>query len=565
MTLQLVPPPKFPGAQSPIRPEKGFPDWERLVKNAGKDWAAQVSNAKGKRVVIGSNTGMHGAVSTFDSVLSCALTLAGAQVSRMFCDGVMPACLIPVYGDATPPDMLIKHKLTERLCKACFNRGTHTHRPMGLPEFRFSEFLNREDYENAENIAASVPAQSIHNWKLDDIAVGEHAYAGTLRYFAKGDITNETSGHDVLRRYLEGAILTKIAYERMIAQWTPDVVVLHHGIYSPQGIAADVCRKLGVKVVTWVVAYRKSCFIFSHDDTYHHTMMTENVSNWEDLQLNTKQKAELLEYLASRANGSLDWIYFHEEPDVDFETYADLKGIDTSKPIVAVLTNVMWDAQLHYPANAFAGMKEWIIGTVGYFINRPEIEVIIRVHPAEVRGAITSRQKVQDILKEAYPELPNHIHLVLPDDEASTYSICGASNAVIIYGTKMGTELAPLGKPIIVGGEAWIRNKGITQDATNQENYYRILDQLPYKNDEAKPDQNRAQKYAYHFFFRRMIPLPFLQPNGTGAMFNLDFDDLSALSPGNFPGLDTIINGILHTEPFVYAAEKHGSSGTLTK
>ena len=559
MSHHLIPPPKFPGAQAPFHPQKGFPNWEHILTQSEMDWTKREDTVKGVKVVIGSNTGMHGAVSTFDSILSCALSLAGANVSRMFCDGAMPACLIPVYGQATPPEMLIKHQLTKRLCKACFNRGTHTHRPLGLPELRFSEFLTPEDYKNAETIAASVPVSSIPSWSLDNIAVGEHAYAGALRYFAKGDIEDEVDGNAVLLRYLEGAILTKLAYERMIKKCSPDVVVLHHGIYSPQGVAADVCRKSGVRVVTWVVAYRKSCFIFSHDDTYHHTMMTEDTKAWENLNLSELQEEELFGYLASRSKGDLDWIYFHKEPSSDFITYAKTKGIDTTKPLVTILTNVMWDAQLHYPANAFKGMKEWIIGTVDYFINRPDLEIVVRIHPAEVRGSIKSRQKVGDILKETYPELPKNIHIVYPDEEASTYALTGASNAVIIYGTKMGTELAPLGKPIIVGGEAWIRNKGITQDATTPENYYQILDTLPYQEGEFIPDKDRSRNYAYHFFFRRMIPLPFLEPNGTGAMFDLNVRDISSLKPGKYPGLDTIINGIMNGSPFIYEAENYGN------
>lgn len=561
MTLSFSPPPKYPGVQHPIKPEKGFPNWAELIEKAGTDWTTQVSNCEGEKVIIASNTGMHGAVSTFDSVLACALTLAGARVSRVFCDGSMPACLIPTFNDATPPDMLINGELVSRLCKVCFNRGTHTHRPMGLPEFRYLDFLEPAQFVEAQNLAASIPLEDIPTWTLDGIAVGEHAYAGALRYFAKGDLADEPQAEGVIRRYLQGGIVTKWVYEKLLEQEHPDVVVLHHGIYSPQGIAADVCRKAGVRVVTWVVAYRKSCFIFSHDDTYHHTMMTEPVSNWENLELTSEQKDDLNSYLKSRSSGGKDWIYFHKEPDADLKSFAKVKGIDLSKPIVSILTNVMWDAQLHYPANAFAGMKEWIVETVRYFIDRPDLEAVIRIHPAEVRGAIVSRQRVAEILRAEFPDLPRHVHIVEPTEEVSTYSLAAASNAVIIYGTKMGTELTPRGLPVIVGGEAWIRNKGLTQDAETQEGYFNVLGQLPFAEGQYVPDRERAERYAFHFFFRRMLPLPFLQPNGTGAMFGFDFDDLNVMKPGNYPGLDVITRGIMKGAPFTYEAEIHGPSG----
>lgn len=85
-------------------------------------------------------------------------------------------------------------------------------------------------------------------------------------------------------------------------------------------------------------------------------------------------------------------------------------------------------------------------------------------------------------------------------------------NAVIIYGTKTGVELTSMGIPVIVAGEAWIRNKGITIDVKSKEGDIKILDQLSLSERMNNKLIERARKYAYHFFFRRMIPLPQMKP-----------------------------------------------------
>ena len=129
-------------------------------------------------------------------------------------------------------------------------------------------------------------------------------------------------------------------------------------------------------------------------------------------------------------------------------------------------------------------------------------------------------------------------------------------NTILIYGTKMGVELSSVGKPVIVSGEAWVRNKGLTRDVKSREDYLAALDSIPLSKLDATTT-TRARKYAYHFFFRRMIPLPFVVP-AKARIYDLDLDDIAKLGPGNFRGLDVVCDGILSGAPFIYEAEKFG-------
>ena len=177
-----------------------------------------------------------------------------------------------------------------------------------------------------------------------------------------------------------------------------------------------------------------------------------------------------------------------------------------------MLTNVIWDAQLHYPGNAFPTMLDWIVTTVEYMKSRPDLQLVIRVHPAEVTGALPSRQRVVDELQRRFPTLPANIIVIPPDRPASSYVIAAQSNVALIYASRMGVELAALGLPVIVAGEAWVRNKGITSDARDRAHYLELLAQLPLAARLSEEQAARARKYAFHFFFRRMIPVGGFEP-----------------------------------------------------
>jgi hypothetical protein len=220
-----------------------------------------------------------------------------------------------------------------------------------------------------------------------------------------------------------------------------------------------------------------------------------------------------------------------------------------------LLTNVIWDAQLHYPANAFPNMLEWIIQTIRYFIKRPELQLVIRVHPAEIRGWLPSRQLVVEEIRQVFPDLPPNIILIPPDSRISTYAVMMQCDSVIIYGTKTGVELSSVGIPIIVAGEAWIRNKGITLDAQTVEEYFEMLDRLPFHQPLDEVTTRRARQYAYHFFFRRMIPLGSMKPNPGWPPYQVDFSVLEEILPGRDRGLDVICQGILQGTDFIYRDE----------
>jgi hypothetical protein len=187
-----------------------------------------------------------------------------------------------------------------------------------------------------------------------------------------------------------------------------------------------------------------------------------------------------MQYLSSRRDGLFDWIVFHRPPKEDPRELPAMVGLDPSKPVIGLLTNVSWDAQLHYPANAFTSMLDWLVQTCRYFARRPDLQLLVRVHPGEISGFPPSRQPVLGELRKAIPDLPPNIVIVPPESQLSTYALMSLCNSVIIYGTKTGVELTSRGIPVIVAGEAWIRNKGLTCDASTSQEYFEILDRLPF-------------------------------------------------------------------------------------
>ena len=531
---------------------EAYPDWRGALDAEPVLWnSARTSAQGGPRVLMATAIGSYAHAVTLESALAAALTFRGAEVHALLCDGTMSACAeceASIYPDL---QRFVQHGPSRDLCRDCRWPAEAVYKRLGLKVHRMSEWLTPADRAEAKRVGSTLPVGEIEHFVYDGLNIGEHAHAGTLRFFATGTLDDEPLAEPILRRYLESALLTAFASRNLIRAIGFRSAVFTHGIYVPWGIVGEVARQERVQVSNWNVAYRKRRFIFSHDDTYHHTLLSEPRDHWERLELSAAQERELLQYLDSRREGMFDWIVFHRPTSQDPAAIARQIGVDPSKPVIGLLTNVSWDAQLHYPANAFPNMVEWLVQTCEYFATRPDLQLLIRVHPAEISGFPPSRQPILRELRKRLPALAPNIFVVPPESGVSSYTLMSLCNAAIIYGTKMGVELTSVGLPVIVAGEAWIRNKGLTFDATTPDEYFGFLDRLPFASGLSDAQIRRARRYAYHFFFNRMIPLPFIEPKAGYPIYRLKLERLQHLLPGESEGLDTICNGILGHTPFV--------------
>jgi hypothetical protein len=510
-------------------------------------------NASSSKILFATSLGGELASVKLESMLAIALQFNDYECEFLLCDGILPACQLCTYaGFNDHVGQFVKEGPQKLFCPSCYKDASKAIESLGFGLHTYSQHLNEKDIEKIKSTLEKTSFDSIPDYCLDDVPVGEHALAGALRFMTRSTITQDKQGKDVLQRYFEAALLTAYVIKNILNSNNIRCVVVNHGIYVPHGITVQVARSLGVPVVVWNVSYRKNTFIFSHDDTYHHTLMSEPVSVWEGIEWNEEKEDRLRTYLQSRLKGTGDWITFQNEKN-EINNNPELGEFlgDNSTKCVSLLTNVLWDAQVHYRQNAFPNMLEWIIYTIEYFKTRPDLKLIIRVHPAEVRNLLPSKQQVVDEISKKYPELPNNILLIPPLSPITSYEVALRSCCCLIYGTKMGVELSVLGIPVIVAGEAWIRNKGLTYDVSSRSEYINILNKIP---DDKKYYENtdilRAKKYAYHFFFRRMLEIKLFEPAKGWPPYKLP-DTISGDDIKNSAPLKCILNGIVLKSNFI--------------
>lgn len=524
-----------------------LPDWR---------WLNTKPNKGGPRVLIANSVPAFRNSLLLDSSLAAALTLRGAQVDTLMCDRVLNACFNCKFTRMTAEKNFVNGQWRDldTMCAKC-DRNSHVFSPNITTALQYSEYTAPEDQSLIDEFVRTTKPSDLQSAVFNGVNVGEHAFAGVARYFATGDPASEKSFDVTAKKFLSAACQTVLIIRRVLEKRKPDVVVIHHAIYVPQGVICEVAQKAGVRVVSWTPSYRAGTFIFAHGDTYHRTMLRDDSDSWKYREMNLEQRLELVTYLKSRETAKNDWIWFNSDnADLPSEV-TRLRSAESFDYVVSVFPNVYWDAQIHFSNLVFSSLMDWIRETIEVAKLCPRLAFVIRAHPAEVTGMMPSRHRLIDAIKGEYPNLPLNVFLISSDNPTSSYKLAELSDAVVVYGSKLSIELAALGKPVVVCGDAWARGRGFTFDVERRSDYLETIVQALQSNSVEKQSSrvDLAQRFAYNFFFRRMIPFEVAQRNEnlTEGAFSLSVKSAADLSP-RAKGVETICKGILTGSEFIY-------------
>jgi hypothetical protein len=507
-----------------------------------------IPKKKSKRVLFLTGRIVSNTFPATEGLLAWALSLREAEAVFLICDAYLTACELATVNDYSSVQVFAETEQATR-CADCFQPSKSLLEAYGWNLLLFSQFVKADDWIIAREIAANIIIKDAFSLIHNNIPVGEQIEATAYRTLLSAALDeNNPVAIRVVRRLVMNAVVLAQAIPRAFADIKPDCVVAHHGVYMTSGIACEYARQQGIAVVNWTIPYRRNTVLFSHGDTYHRTMLAEPLSDWENYELSTADHNRLADYLGGHWKNGWDTISYNNDTDDNPQRIIKELKLDTKRVIVGLYTNLAWDARIHYSGNTFANHNDWLLETIGNFIDKPQVQLVIRVHPAEVKSGLGPvQQRADELIYERYPKLPEHIHIIPPESPLSSYALMRLAIINVVFGTKLGLEMAALGLPVAVAGEAWFRGKGFTYDPQNVKEYYDWLEN-PSKLKALTEEQIlRAQKYAYHFYFRRNISFPSIVYQANSYTVS----SIDELRPGKYQNLDVICNGILAGTPFI--------------
>jgi hypothetical protein len=288
----------------------------------------------------------------------------------------------------------------------------------------------------------------------------------------------------------------------------PDVILIPNGTITELGAVYRVARHLGVRAVTYEFNDQREQIWIAQDDEVMR-QHTDDLWAARGGQALTGDQRDLIEGLESaRMDAKAFGKSVRKWQDVEAvggEVTRQELGLD-KRPVILLATNVLGDS-LTLGRDAFAtSMAAWIAETVRYLAARSEAQLVVRVHPGE---RLTHGRSMVDVVNEALPSVPEHIHVIGPLEKVNTYDLMEISSLGLVYTTTTGMEMVMNGIPVIACGDTHYAKRGFTLDPRGWDEYYGMLDAAISEPVRLTQEQvDTAWEYAYRFFFEYPLPFP---------------------------------------------------------
>lgn len=391
---------------------------------------------------------------------------------------------------------------------------------------------SRKYYDLAKTMCSNFEYSFIKQLKYKEYEVGRQVLATVSREDKYGGA--KCNLQKISYKVLQLMAMGMMQYDTMLKivdEYNPNQAIMNEMFYLTPSACASALLANGVAIVQYIAAPDRKSFIFKRRNSFEnytdHPMsiakctfneiLNEPIA--DDIGENVCQQIEkpYMEGTEINQNGKK----IKQKKDVIQQL-----GLDEKKKNVVIYSHILWDANMFYGEDLYNDFEEWFIRTIKVAMENPNVNWIIKMHPANVwKGNSGNKCREEELIEENFGSLPDFMHCVKPDTDINTYSFFKITDiAVTVRGT-IGMELPCLGIPVLTAGTGRYSGMGFTIDSNSIEEYeqhIRNIHRLQPLTDQQKVKAqlyyNTIKKRASHTFpglvfsynTRKRISYPFV-------------------------------------------------------
>jgi hypothetical protein len=397
------------------------------------------------------------------AMLAKSLQEAGHAAMFLACDGIQPICSLKfamstgstASGDQTNPAC--------QLCRAAARRIYKDYDLLGVPMESLAGA--KEQRLIAGHLAGS--DEDVSGLTIEGIAFGALAVADATRDRRDLDAASLRPEDRVLiNAVLHSSLAIYFAINKLASTYTIKRIAFI-GDYGCWISAQILAKQLGIAVTRVSHLYNRDVDqrVIGLQPNSANTHLLDQLDDWDkyrSIPIEPRIVSDIADGALYRLSGnggvstySPNWVRrdggLHAELGlsplrktiVAYNSSAD--EILASRAILKAMGRPYEDG-----TSPFSDQRAWMLGLMQWVGTRPDLQLIIRMHPRIAAGTRDSSVSAEyHQLKEDFRAPPANVAIVWPEDKVSSYNLAEIADAAVVAWSTMGLELARFGVPVV--------------------------------------------------------------------------------------------------------------------
>jgi hypothetical protein len=512
------------------------PEWDALRRLAS---TAQPPAPGAERVLFMSWRGWstHLAIET---VLAHAVLRRGGAPIFAYCGGRLPICdVMPV--DAAPP----------MPCHSCRAYAGGAIEAAGFDSLALHDVMDVASTVRLarQRVAELASVRECEEYVDQGLPLGALVRVSVAWFLSRGTLAETPQVFETYRSFLVSGIVVARGLRSILRRSGAQRVFMLNGTFFAERIMRAIAEERRLPFGTYEKGFIHDSIVMTSGAPASHLKMPDGL--WEsarDIPLSAHEAEAIDAYLGSRRSGGGALDNFWRQRVEDVNRIRRELDLQPGRRLVVMFCNILWDSAVLGRDIAFASMGDWVVGGIRWAATHPEIDLVVRIHPAEVglRNHPTRERMAAHIAAE-FPFLPSNVRVIQSEDPTSSYVFMDEATFGLVYTSTVGLELAARGVPIIVAADTHYRGRGFTVDPDTPDAYWAEADRLldaPLGADELDHIRKLARRYAALFFFRFHNVLESVTEDGRSRP-RIRVSRASDLDVGNDFAMDRVVSAIL--------------------
>ena len=396
-----------------------------------------------------------------EALVAQTLTSAGHDVLYIGCGGEYQRYCIPMNAQGLTAESEAPDR--ESVCRRCKDLRNIIVKDFGFRATDVIDLLDQDDRASVDTIVSQVDRANYLDLEHHGIPAGKVALYECLLHHKKLSLDFSSEEWREYLIALSNTLLTITATNRVLEKERFDAIVVYNALYSVNRAACLVAERHGMRSIFLHaggnISNRLQTLMVSEGHTFR--FLREMRNRWSEfasrpcppgvVELVTNHFIQLvsgqhfLAYSAAKEGSSRSIRQRYAIPVDAKLLVATMSSYDERLAAEAV------DVINHPTDLLFPRQVDWIRALVDHVRGRPELFLLVRVHPREFPNKREVRKSEHaSLLEELFEHLPVNVKINWPAEKLSLYDLAEEADVFLNAWSSVGKEMALLGLPIVI-------------------------------------------------------------------------------------------------------------------